>query len=271
MQNRPGEKMYKCIPYVLVFFFIGFLYADDEKIAHIRLLTETNDPSGEFYLGIEFDMEPGWYIYWENPGDAGIPVDVRWELPEGYTAGEPIYTTPQRFDTQGLISFGFKDHTIILTKITPPQTVEENEPALIRARLSWMVCKESCIIEDGTAEIDIRTAKTATEKIRSVKQTVPKPLDESGYRISDATTQQKESGLELRFQVNGIGEQAITDFFPGPVGDFILPHKDIIIDGNSISIPLRPYSPTSTIASLSGVLIIDGRSYRFNTPVTYIE
>jgi DsbC/DsbD-like thiol-disulfide interchange protein len=263
--------MYKYIPYVLVFFFIGFLHADDEKIAHISLLTETNDPSDEFYIGIEFDMEPGWYIYWENPGDAGIPVDFRWELPEGYTAGEPIYTTPQRFDTQGLISFGFKDHTIILTKVTPPQTIDETEPALIRARLSWMVCKESCIIENGTAEIDIRTAKAATEKIRSVKQLVPKPIDESGYRVSDVTAYRKEPGLELRFQVDGIDEQAITDFFPGPVDDFILPHKDIIIDGNSISIPLRPYSPTSTIASLSGVLLIDGESYRFNKPVTYNE
>ena len=27
---------------------------------------------------------PGWHGYWLNPGDAGLPMDVKWQLPAGF-------------------------------------------------------------------------------------------------------------------------------------------------------------------------------------------
>ena len=30
---------------------------------------------------------PGWHGYWLNPGDAGLPMDVQWQLPKGFTVG----------------------------------------------------------------------------------------------------------------------------------------------------------------------------------------
>ena len=30
---------------------------------------------------------PGWHGYWLNPGDAGLPMDVDWQLPKGFVGG----------------------------------------------------------------------------------------------------------------------------------------------------------------------------------------
>ena len=29
-------------------------------------------------LGLQFQMEPGWKIYWRSPGDAGFPPSLDW-------------------------------------------------------------------------------------------------------------------------------------------------------------------------------------------------
>ena len=33
--------------------------------------------------GLYFKLEPGWHIYWKNPGDAGEPPHIQWTLPAG--------------------------------------------------------------------------------------------------------------------------------------------------------------------------------------------
>ena len=41
---------------------------------------------------------PGWHGYWLNPGDAGLPMDVQWQLPEGFAVGPLRYPVPARLD-----------------------------------------------------------------------------------------------------------------------------------------------------------------------------
>ena len=58
--------------------------------ATIELISETTQvvPGQTFYLALNFELEPHWHIYWENPGASGLPVEIEWELPEGFVAGE---------------------------------------------------------------------------------------------------------------------------------------------------------------------------------------
>ena len=39
---------------------------------------------------------PEWHGYWSNPGDAGLGMELDWDLPEGWEAGEPLYPLPKR-------------------------------------------------------------------------------------------------------------------------------------------------------------------------------
>ena len=50
-----------------------------------------------FTVGVLLKIDPGWHIYWKNPGDAGLPTKVKWTLPDGFTAGELRYPTPHEF------------------------------------------------------------------------------------------------------------------------------------------------------------------------------
>ena len=44
-------------------------------------------PGGEVELAIEMRTRPGWHGYWLNPGDAGLPMAVQWQLPPAIRSG----------------------------------------------------------------------------------------------------------------------------------------------------------------------------------------
>ena len=57
-----------------------------------ELVAEGPAPAGgEVELAIHMRPTPGWHGYWLNPGDAGLPMDVKWRLPRGFAAGPLRY------------------------------------------------------------------------------------------------------------------------------------------------------------------------------------
>src|ERR1700685_994870 len=74
--------------------------AESAPIAHgtLELIAENEwiAPGQKFDLGLHFQLEKGWHIYWINPGDSGEPPRVEWQLPQGVTGGVIGWPTAQR-------------------------------------------------------------------------------------------------------------------------------------------------------------------------------
>ena len=51
-------------------------------------------PGGEVELAIHMRPQQGWHGYWQNPGDAGLPMKVDWQLPKGFAVGPLRYPVP---------------------------------------------------------------------------------------------------------------------------------------------------------------------------------
>jgi thiol:disulfide interchange protein DsbD len=52
----------------------------------VELIADRAAPGDSMRLGLKFDLEPGWHIYWQNPGDSGGPPEAAWTLPPGMMA-----------------------------------------------------------------------------------------------------------------------------------------------------------------------------------------
>ncbi|HEY8433978.1 MAG TPA: protein-disulfide reductase DsbD domain-containing protein, partial [Sphingomicrobium sp.] len=60
-----------------------------------QLVAEGPAPAGgQVELAIHMRPAPGWHGYWVNPGDAGLPMDVQWQLPNGFAVGALRYPVP---------------------------------------------------------------------------------------------------------------------------------------------------------------------------------
>lgn len=96
--------------------------------------------------GVLFTMQPGWHIYWQNPGDSGIPTSLKWEVPEGITVGDIQWPLPERIETSGLVNYGYGEKVILPVSLTP---LSDNISGPIKVNAEWLVCKDICIPESA--------------------------------------------------------------------------------------------------------------------------
>ena len=71
------------------------------------------------------DLDEHWHVYWRNPGDAGLPPRINWKLPDGFTAGEIMWPTPEVIVTEPLVSYGYHGDVLLPVLITPPKNFGE--------------------------------------------------------------------------------------------------------------------------------------------------
>ncbi len=120
----------------------------------VSLVAETDAvrPGQMLVAGLWLQMDAGWHTYWRNPGDAGLPTRAKWDLPEGFTAGELQWPRPIRFNTGPLVSYGYEHEVLLPVEIQVPDTLPSNEVRL-SARVSWLECEEVCL--PGKAELSL--------------------------------------------------------------------------------------------------------------------
>ncbi len=107
-------------------------------------------PGQPFTVGVLFTIQRGWHVYWQNPGDSGLPTSVRFVLPAGVTAGALRWPLPTRFEQPGnLVGYGYADSLLL----TAPLVATEPVDGPLRAEVGWLACEKLCI--RGKASLDL--------------------------------------------------------------------------------------------------------------------
>ncbi|MGA2352809.1 MAG: thioredoxin family protein [Terracidiphilus sp.] len=133
---------------------------DDEHV-HIQLVFRNAQryPGAGDHGGLYFKLEPGWHVYWMNPGDAGLPPHIHWTLPEGVTAEPLQFTAPKRLPLGPLMDFGYENEVLYPFRLAIAKSVKPGT-AVLHAKVDWLVCRGSCI--PGKADLEITQKILAT-------------------------------------------------------------------------------------------------------------
>jgi len=120
--------------------------AVDGKHARLELIAAADapDPSGTVWLGIRFTMEPGWHIYWVNPGDSGGPPTALWHLPPGVAADGFLWPAPERIPLGPLVNYGYKGDVVLPVALRVPPSAR-GQALGGSVDLRWLICKDICI------------------------------------------------------------------------------------------------------------------------------
>ena len=152
----------------------------------ISLISESKTilPNDSFYLGIKFELEKGWHTYWENPGDAGEGASIEWSLPKGVSSSNTLWPGPERIPVDPLMTFGYNDEVVLLTKITTQEDIDF--PLEIKAKVAWFTCKDICIPQEGNVSILINKGEFSKsieyEEIKKYADRLPIEFYEN-YRV----------------------------------------------------------------------------------------
>ena len=71
---------------------------------------------------------PGWHGYWLNPGDAGLPMDVQWQLPKGLAVGALRYPVPTRLEIANLMNYVYEQDYAVLVRLQVPADRQRHAP-----------------------------------------------------------------------------------------------------------------------------------------------
>jgi len=139
-------------------------------------------PGGEVELAIYMRPAPGWHGYWVNPGDAGLPMDVQWHLPNGFAAGALRYPVPTRLEIANLMNYVFERDYAVLVRLKVPADAHGTVP--IRAAARWLACTDKiCVPEQGQLALDLPVGSGTPNRVQfdAWRQALPQPIATIGH------------------------------------------------------------------------------------------
>jgi DsbC/DsbD-like thiol-disulfide interchange protein len=235
-----------------------------------------------FYLGLHFQLEQGWHVYWVNPGDSGEPPRVEWQLPAGLSAGALEWPAPRRLANSSIVDFGYEDAVTLMVPMHAEASLAAEQPVRLGAQVKVLVCREMCI--PGKAQVslslpvksqspapDSRTQdRRSADLFTATRKSLPRPAPENWtFRVAD-TKDSFELTANLGHQTTGHPiTQAI--FFPLAESqiDNAAPQK-FLAAASGFRLTLRKSSQLlKPIDRLKGVLVFStDRAYVIDAPVS---
>ena len=230
-----------------------------------RLISETREvaPGTTLWVDLHLDIAPGWHTYWRNPGDSGLPTEIAWSLPPGFSAGDILWPVPERFVASGIGNYGYSRAVDLLVPIAVPQQLETGGEARLEANASWLVCAEICI--PGEAKLSIALPVAATPATPD-PDTAPlfaaarKRLPTSAGFTAGFAVAGKEIRVSLPAAATAGVDRPSVSFFPidANIVDAAAEPKTER-RGDGIDVVLRPASgPAATLPGdkIEGVLVL---------------
>lgn len=231
----------------------------DPKV-HARLIVERGEvaPGGNVTVALEEIIRPQWHTYWINPGEAGLPTEIHWQLPPGWRAGPIQWPYPKRLPVGSLMNYGYENKVWLLTDLTAAPEAKPGAVTL-KAHASWLVCKEVCIPEEAevSAPLTIAAAPsppypTVEEQFVAARAKVPSP---SPWQVIFRAG----SNLDVFISSFALGRAQLKEalFFPfhaGTIADFS--QQRFAAVSNGLVLRLKPAEKGLGNRPFSGVIVL---------------
>ena len=189
----------RMIPFLLMLFCAaGIAHAQPAAPAtpqNVRasIDTEARSPApGDLVtVGIIMDPKPGWHDYWVNPGDAGTPLELAWQLPAGVTAGAVRAPVPGTLMVSGFMNHIYKARHAFMVDVQIPGSARAGGKLNIKVDARWSACSDLvCVPESATLVVPMTIGSGVISGVDRARfdvfrSALPVPLDRAAqYEIT---------------------------------------------------------------------------------------
>ncbi len=101
-------------------------------------------PGDRVRIGVLLGLEPGWHVYWTNPGDSGAATELAWRAPES-EIGPIQWPAPRVFrEAEGLLTtFGYEDDVLLANAAVVPKNATGSWN--LEVDVDFVACMIECI------------------------------------------------------------------------------------------------------------------------------
>jgi thiol:disulfide interchange protein DsbD len=238
--------------------------AQPQRVDHVEVelvaATDAVVPGQPLEAALRIKHDPEWHTYWRNPGDSGLPTQLQWQLPVGWSAGPIQWPVPKRLPVGPLMNYGYEGELLLPVQLTPPAGIKVGDLAFLAARADWLMCKDVCI--PGGADLKLMLpVKTEAAPSRqaaafaATRALIPQPA-------ALAQAQALIDGDRVRLEFAPDKAPTTLEFFPFDEGRIAPAALQVIkTEGGKTALYLTAAAPVAPeFKQLSGVLVADGGS-----------
>lgn len=148
----------------------------------------------KLWIMIKITPQNGWHIYWNNPGDVGLPTTAELSSDLG-TVLLKRQSSPKHFFIQNLITqYAYDNDAYWLFELSlPKQTNESLEAISLNADISWLACKEECVAENMTISKaipfadKIQPTPSWKKEFKAAQKTFPHSYQKGYFKVKQNT------------------------------------------------------------------------------------
>ena len=245
------------ILYIFLTAFINLSYAQDhniftEEMVEVKFISSVTKVQKEnFYIALDFNLKPGWKIYWRQPGDSGMPPNLDYKNSNNLKSLDLKWPFPKKeYEAANLLTNIYKENTIIPIEI---KVKDPTKPLNLQTVLNFQVCKDICIPFQTNLFLLLDTGEANyTKYLYKIERALSKvPID---YKIAgiDNITVSRDSESSLLFFL-----ESMVDIPEGEL-EIFLENNDEYIKINNIKII------DNTNNKISAKLILDSSIIHLN-------
>ncbi|MBM2839948.1 MAG: cytochrome c biosis protein transrane region [Bacteroidetes bacterium] len=227
---------------------------------------KTIRPGGKFLVGVLMKMDPGWHTYWKNSGESGLPTQIDWRLPEGFTAGEIQWPLPHKYNESGdILTYGYEAENMLIVEITAPSSLQSDTQTALRANVHWLECENICIPGDDSVEVtlpvlDATPAAANMAIFDKYRLQIPRSFSESND--FSFTSSLSNSAVEIHLipvpgKTLSFVKDKSPDFYPEPIEEISTGRTQISVSPNRaiLRVPLSVFEKVFGPFALRGVVV----------------
>lgn len=241
----------------------GLVIANHCAIRLIAPKTQAR-PGDTIPFAIEFKPDPGWHLYWANPGESGSAPKIDWDLPPGWKANAIQWPAPTILIANGIVSYGY-DRPFTLVGELKGASGSTHQAQTLTAKVSWMACESTCVSEEESVQMPITIGNREESDAKASKE-----LSEARQAIPTRTITVKATSDEEGYKIE-LGAVYRTLYFFCDQPDVIKPtarQTAAIVSGRNQLRLLRANPGDGPVDKLTGILRANGVDYRVNVPVS---
>lgn len=242
--------------------------APAEPSIHVSVLApEGVEPGQTVDVGVQFDIEPEWHIYWKNPGSSGLATVVDIEGPDGVTVGELRWPLPSRFVSEdGAVGYGYAQSVTLWRTVTVPDQFRPGQSLAIDVETEWLACKLRCIPGSHATTVSLPVVATAPAGPRPAETFAA--AEGAPFRVVNTKGVAGRRQLVLEWP----GTAPAVEWFPAPPGPYWVENVETETNGNETTIvyTLRSSGRPSSVTGMETVVTFedaDGNRHGFTVTV----
>ncbi|MCM2440856.1 cytochrome C biogenesis protein [Agrobacterium vitis] len=238
----------------------------------MRLVVLPPSPDGTRQAGLQIEPNDGWFTYWREPGDSGIPPQLT-TAPDAKLIPSPLsFPVPKRMDIGSVRDVGY-DHPVVFPFTLKSTQDDWQSPLRLTAFIG--MCRNICIPFQAELSVDLSGEETTdvseAKLIDKAKSKLPATAAEDFY-VSDFHMADDLSSLDVSLILPEGSKDDPRILVTGPDGYLFTEYKTLSSKGNNrtlqIALPKLPrhYSINGKIWH---ILVAAGNKRTMEAPLAF--